>query len=314
MKNRELLLSLTFAAVAAAAPVAHSAPFVVSRATAGTADNYSYQAGVTVSDTKTEVQAIHIEPFYGGGTIELGSVTSFAQATTEYGLNRIGGTAGYAQNYDGALYYKLPPHRVDPGAGSGIYVGLFSIWQDTWTVVGGTAGSLVTVTVSGEVDYALSGTSDFLSVVPNFNPFTAVQSFYGPALSYVVADKATFIANRFTGKIDWSQTFDVLVGSSFDVRSSLLADMSPSALATGDVRNSAISFDAMNTSMLTRIDLPTGYTLQSASGEIVANDGGFAYAAVLAHNAAPGTVPEPETLALLGLGLAGVATARRRKS
>jgi hypothetical protein len=234
-----------------------------------------------------------------------GSVSGNALAQTDYGLNRIAVSGGLVGE--------------NSAAGFGVtYVdGLaYSIWNDSLLVSGGATGDLVNLSFSGRTTYTLDLTggasaSNGSPALQLFQQFVANSSI---GSGFVNFDTNNFVDNAPQGFLDWTVSFAARSGDTVTLTMVMQAQLSSSffGLDSGTT-NKLASFDSSHTALLTTLDVTDGYSLSSATGELVANGESFAYRAVLATPVTP--VPEPETYALMLLGLTAVGIAsRRRKS
>lgn len=229
-----------------------------------------------------------------------GTALGSSLASTNYGLNRAavaGDLVGYNGDFGAALAYTQS------------YA--YSRWTDTLVIGGGAAGDLVNLSFSGRTTYSLQVFGGAVAVPPavslNQDFFASGSLLGGGQVSFSTAD---FASNASLGFLDWTLNF---AGRSGD--SVLLGMVMNMYIEGGNFggglgsTNKRVVFDSSNTALLTRLDVTDGYSLTSASGELVAHDGAFAYSAVLA------AVPEPETygLMLVGLGILGFVTRHRRR-
>lgn len=226
-----------------------------------------------------------------------GSTSGASYALTDFGMNKVaaaGGLLGINTQTDFGVGY------VNSNA--------YSQWADQWRVSGGKAGDPVSISISGRTSYALGLFNGALPMAPAFQASGFAQFGSGS----VQFDNSDFAANAIPGFIDWSLSFAARSGDIFNVSMNLSVSISPSfgGLGLGET-NKLWSFDSTHTSLVRSADLTDGYSLSAASGQLVAHDGAFAYLAVLAEEAPPPAVPEPQTYALMFGGLALIGVARR---
>jgi hypothetical protein len=240
--------------------------------------------------------------FVASGTS--GSVSGSALAETDYGLNRVavsGGIVGISSFPDFGFAF------VD-GLG-------YSIWNDSLLVSGGAVGDLVNLSLSGRTTYLLDLTGG-ASVSSGSPALQLEQQFVADSSigsGRVTLDTDDFAAAAPQGFLDWTVSFAAHSGDTVTLTMVMQASLSSSFLGLDlGITDKHVIFDSSNTALLKTLDVTDGYSLSAASGELVADNGAFAYRAVLA--ATPVTpVPEPETYALMLAGLAAVGVAARRR-
>lgn len=180
----------------------------------------SNTVGAFLQDNAISQQLVH----YNNGSVGvLAVVTGEAAASTNFGINRISVAGGFAQAYD-HNGPSIPNVQFIDGFAA-VSAVASSAWRDGWTITGGVLGSQVLLTISGEIDFGLSGTVGFLGN-PAFNNFSARQTFESPTGTSQLAGTSDFIASASTGRILWSRTISVASGTTFQVGETLTANVS----------------------------------------------------------------------------------------
>lgn len=271
---------------------------VTSSALSFGSDDVSASTSTTSNPGEVVQQSASADGYTSFPQTYFGTANGTSSAATSYGLNRIRAT--------GQLI-----GIIGPGPSGSAYVDSVasSLWQDTWTIVGGNVGDVVTLSLVGRTTYALAlggGALPFAPALDLFARFVAGGPFDSDQADFA---NQSFVANAGAGYFDWSLSLTALSGSLVPVTMYLSASMSSGSAGLDlGITNKTFAFDAMNTSVLSRIGLTDGYSISAASGEVVPYDGDFAYLAVLA------AVPEPETWALMIAGLVVLAGLARRRS
>jgi len=205
----------------------------------------------------------------------------FATVQTDYGIQKAA--------VDTFSYFANPP-----GSGGGAFyessVTTESKWSDTITFLGGTGSGTLTAYM------LIDGT---LGTVPAANPSESAEAtlFFNFTAPYGYTQSAEYVADSSGSTTITGGTFQNNVLSTvwtFDYNTPY--DITSDFFLQGSFGGYGHFGDTLALSF----DLPDGTMINSANGASYAIG-------------APVTVPEPGTIALFGIGLAGLGFSRRRK-
>lgn len=227
------------------------------------------------------------------------------------------GTGGY---HDARLAVTTTVNTV--GFGSGLGAGSGGQYSLTGTPTGVTYAASPTPGYSGEILY--DGTSDGAH---NYSVQYSTQSggthsvirygldWQNPTALFHVANGSRAIAYDPTNNSLWVGNNDTSVMSDFALDGTLLSQFT----ATGGIN--ALGYDAADNTLWYSYNLSSTLKQYSTSGTLLQSgtisglpNGGLASGDFIESGASPAGVPEPASLALLGMGAAALATLRRRHS
>lgn len=260
-------------------------------ATTGLTQNYA------LVFTETGVQRFDFGPFAFGN----------AHASTVVGANRLRvvgdfamADSGYPANASFATSFVL----ADASA--------TSRWFDTWTVTGLPAGTPVTLTLQGSLDFSFYGSLWWPRGLPN--TYDIRYEVYLQGAPALVLDRTKFDSQAGPQVLDWQLSTEwtagtpLLVGALFTAYTQGANAVPYAGCGTC---SSDLYFDAAHTARFGLVQVSGGGALQSESGllKVAAGGSGFEYEIAPAP---PMPIPEPVPALLFVAGLTVVMRAARR--